>query len=147
MKKFNQTIQISVSVDDIAKSLLSKFDTSFPHAELLTETVIGNLMQRKHTVGLSQVYNALNGYTNEIDFEVGQEVICEDEMYTHYVDMDDNKIKSGYKKIGHCKITEIDIYRDNKVCVEYTFVNKDLTDTKDTKWVSHTNCKAYTSLV
>jgi hypothetical protein len=123
MKKFNKDIKIVVSADSIAQKLLGTFDTNNPHRELITETVIGSLIDSDR---LDMLYNSLNGFTNDIDFTVDQEVHCKESYYG----------ANDYITIGNCKIIEIDIYRkSDKVRIEYTPVGK----TKiETKWVSHT---------
>ena len=45
MKSFNKTITVEVSVDDIATKLLNTISDSFPHREMLVETIIATGLQ------------------------------------------------------------------------------------------------------
>ena len=120
MKKFNETIKVEVSVDSIASKLLAMFNTEEKHAEKTTEAIIGNLL---HARGLSQVYNSINGYSNDINFEVGDKVMCSSYRYTHKYDEKTTIWISERIQIGEATIIAIDIYASNPIIVEYTTIN------------------------
>lgn len=117
MKKFNQIIEVQVSIDDIADKLLSTIDKSNPHSELIAETIIGNLANITDKIGISQLYTALNGYTNDINFQENQHVICNDTYYGY----DPISEKIGRYFINDCVILKIDKYKRDNVLVSYVF--------------------------
>tara|TARA_R110000772_G_scaffold54130_1_gene123586 strand:- start:84459 stop:84911 length:453 start_codon:yes stop_codon:yes gene_type:complete len=141
MKKFNQVIEVKVEVDQIANKLLETMGTNEKHRELVTETIIGTLIQGHDTLGISLLYNALQGFTNEIDFTVGEEIICDIEVYQYIADANDNTVFNQERTpIGVATIVDIDIYRNDKIKLEFT-VLKDNGEEKTTdKWVNHKTC-------
>ncbi len=138
MKKFNQVIEIQVSVDNIAQQLLKTWNKAdFPHAEMLTETIIGCAL---NSDTISLIYNNLNGYTNDIDFEVGQMVNCSQE-YATYEDKGTEgapKFERVFIPMGICEIVEIDTTKSkDKVKIEYTYCDSQGNLKENTIWVSH----------
>ena len=77
MKKFNKTITVQVSVDSIAEKLFAEVNEKFAHRDMLVEAIIGSSNERQ----LGFIYNSLNGYSNEVNYTVGQQVICTDTIY------------------------------------------------------------------
>lgn len=136
MKLFNQEITVTVSVDTIAQNLLSKMGADEKHAELLTETIVGNLLNSK--IGISQLYNALNGYTNEINFKVGEEVISKERIST-YVSKN-GAYEHDYINMEECVIEEIDTYKQENLHVKYNSTNNRGEIVSKTMWIRHTNC-------
>lgn len=141
MNKFNKIITIEVSVDSIAEQLLSNISPDFKHRELLTETIIGQALTSDK---LGYVYNALNGFTNDIDFKVGDVVICEETAWKYErsnggVD-EAPKYKQERRTVGQCKVIEINPYSAQKVKVEWTTINSQGNPSTDYAWVSHTKC-------
>lgn len=155
MKKFNQSIKIEVAVDDIAKKLLDTFPQDYKHKEMLTETIISTALNSRN---ISYIYNALNGYSAEIDFQVGDKVICttkdkkiaiwEEEKVVAEVMQPVvgkpkmKKIETNYVEIGECEIVEIDLYSDSKLKVKFiqddTYNYGLLQETES--WVNHRTC-------
>jgi hypothetical protein len=135
MKKFNKTIKVEVSVDSIAEQLLSNFHEDFKHREMVAETIIGNALEGGKRIMLSQIYNSLNGYTNGVDFKVGDHVICSHEQYLY-----DEKGNRNHRAIGECGVLEIDVYREDKVKVGFQSINSKGTEQTDYSWVHHTKC-------
>ncbi len=132
MKTFNQVITVEVSVDAIAQQLLNTISDSFPHREMLVETIIGCGLQASN---LTYLYNSLNGFTNEINFKIGQEVMCSEMTYQpNHPNKPTNK---DYVALGNCVIVDINPYSKQKVLVEYTGYNKLGEEKKETTWVSH----------
>ena len=133
MKKFNKTISIEVSVDSIADNFLSQLNPDFKHKELLAEAVIGSALEKGN---LGFIYNALNGYNNEINFQIGDKIICTSNAYI----WNQEKQKSEYTKIGECVVREVNVYSSSKLKVEYSYINKEGELITDIDWVNHTNC-------
>lgn len=143
MKKFNKVITVEVSVDTIAEQMLANLKDDFKHRELVTETIIGSAINKG---GISFIYNALNGYTNEIDFAVGNVLHCSETYYANY-SLDDNGAvvdKGNYVEIGNCRVVEIDIWKDKKLNVEFAVICKDKSKgfcaITRTTWVNHLTC-------
>ena len=145
LKKYNEAIKVEVEVDVIADDLLSKMDKEFPHAHMLVDTIMGHAMMDGSKTMLKQIWTNLAGYTNEIDFTVGQDVTCSSTVYKYYkVDGEEGdmpKYDSKYEEIGACYIKEIDVYRVDKVKVVYHATNSKGITEEQTKWVSHRNLK------
>ena len=130
MKVFNKTIKVEVSVDAIANQLLQQIVDNNPHREMIVETIIQTAINNDT---LNYLYNSLNGYTNEINFNIGDFVECTEHVY-QYIESEQK-----YISIGNCTIVEIDIYRNNKVRVEYDKYKKDGNIGRESSWVSHTS--------
>lgn len=133
LKQFNKDIRVTVSVDSIAEMLCNSFDAENPHRFMLTNTLID--LGLKHDT-LTYLYNNLNGFTNEINFKIGQPVYCTDTYY--------NRIEGGRKEIGNCRIIDIDLYSNHKVKVQWE--NDGKSDSE--AWTEHHNLSEpkYTSL-
>jgi len=151
MKKFNKVITVEVSVDNIANQLLATINTEEKHRELIAEAIMGTLVNQEKVASL---YNALNGYTNDIDFKVGDVVECTTKVYLYKekkqkvddagaVVSDSNdqvKYTQEYEAMGEATVVEVDIYRDDKVRLEYNCKTSDGKDSMTTRWVRHTKC-------
>lgn len=138
MKQFNQQITVTVEVDKIAKQLLEAMNAENAHAEMLTETIIGSMLQSKH-IGL--LYNNLNGWTNDLDFSIGQIVNCKEEVYgyqLHSLTKDStDEYKQKYTTLGQCKIVDINIFSNQDVKVQYAALDSKGTAIISDKWVAH----------
>jgi hypothetical protein len=138
MKKFNEVISVEVSVDAIAEQLLGHIDPQFKHREDVVESIIGPLLD-KNT--LSYLYNALNGYTNDINFEVGDEVMCEEKIYTFTRDANGEVSKEAkYIKLGRATIVGIEPFRKKNLELEYMVLSKNNELRKQTDYFSHLTC-------
>jgi len=137
MKTFNKSIKIEVRVDMIAKKLLNSMKEDNPHRELVTEAIIGSAL---NTDTVHFLYNALNGYTGEVNFEEGQLVSTEVQVYDYGMEpIEGEARKQQYRPIGDAKIVEIDEYRrDEKVKIEFVSVNYQNRKSLTTQWVNHT---------
>lgn len=133
MKKFDQVIHIAVPVSGIAKDLLSKLGPDFKHKEMVAEAIIGYGVNNPEL--LSYVFNALNGYTPEINFKVGDVIMCSSTVY--YTAIGDNKPQSH--KIGKAEVVEIDLYRSEKLKIKYTLNREG--DAEQENWMSHDKCE------
>lgn len=134
MKKFNKEIQVTVSVDSIANQLLEQLNPEFKHREIVAESIIGRMVSADEN-GLSVLYNTLNGYTQDIDFKVDEEVLLDNVV--HYGSWNGEGEKSEYKEIKSAKIVDIDLYADKKVCIEYPV---SWSDEPHRNWIDHTKC-------
>lgn len=144
MRKFNQVITIEVSVDAIAEQLLSAMKDDYKHKELVTESIIGSSFSAGK---LGFVYNALNGYTNEIDFKVGDVIYCKDDYYTY------NEIVNGVPErlgggkridIGIAEVIDVNEYADKKLQIRYIVLTHNRTGFSyeyNIVWVKHTECQ------
>ena len=84
------------------------------------------------------MYNALNGYNNDIDFKVNDIIICSEKTYNRVEE--DGEYVEKYVAVGECRVIEVDIYRSDKLKVEYNKTDS-LGNTKlETRWVSHSRC-------
>lgn len=134
MKTFNQVITVEVSVDSIANQLINTISESFPHREMLVETIISTGLDKGT---LNYLYNSLNGYTNEINFQVGEVVKCSQKVYQYKSENSREENRSEYSEIGECVIVDINIYTSDKVCVEFDKWQREGTTKKVKEWVNH----------
>ena len=137
MKKFNKIITVEVSVDSIAEQLLATMSPDFKHRELVTEAIIGTGVDKST---LSYVYNALNGFSPEIDFKVGDMVISEHTEWMYPTEESRTKRNSVSVAIGECKVIAIDLYTKDKLKVEYVHQNIEGKTEPKTTWVNHSKC-------
>ena len=147
MKKFNQVITVEVSVDNIAQQLLKTINPEFQHAEMLAETIIGTSLD-KGTIGF--LYNSLNGYTNDIDFKVGDVITCTEQTYGYVPDTDaENNTTYSEKRmsIGDCTVVEINVYKSDKLLVEFSKLNSKGEFITKQNWVNHKNCSGINNMV
>ena len=95
MKRFNKTITVEIQVDSIAQQLLSTINPEFKHREELVESIIGTALNSN---SMLYIYNSLNGFTNDINFAVGDTVFCEKKIYKHIL-VDDSWVEK-YEYMG-----------------------------------------------
>jgi len=155
---FNQTIEIKVDVDSIYKKMMDTLPEDYKHKEILAHAIVGSAVRNG---GIGYIYNALNGFTNDIDFRVGDQVICTAEERTEGYDanLEDvygtplkrefaeavSEYKPNWKTrqvaIGKCVVKEVDMYGENKLIV--TFDNWNHYDKKNKPYdmaVDHKKC-------
>lgn len=148
MTPFNRTIEISIEVDAIYEKLVSLFPEDYKHRDVLAHAMVGVALNNG---GLSYIYNPMFGFTNDIDFLVGDEVICEDKAYKSYDSLVEDEHgnstglvreenhkpvwKERYTEIGLCKVIEINLYSPSKLKVEYHDGKK-----AQNSWVDHKKC-------
>ncbi len=135
MKSFNKVIQVEVSVDTIANNLLSTMVDSNPHREMIVEAIIGS--SSNHQLGL--LYNSLNGYTNDINFTIGDIIVPND--YKAYGWWEGIDQPESYRALQEAKIIDIDIYAKDKICIEYRVPNNKGDFRTSAKWISHIGCQ------
>lgn len=159
MPKLNKTMTITVDGDTIMKRVLELLPEDFKHREVLAHAIVGSGMESGN---IGYIYNAISGFTNDIDFEFGNIVMCSElgayeEYDANVYDEDGSKInpliqftpvdgyepKRKYRRIelGKCKVVDINLYADNKLQVEFSTVdNYTGKKRKDMKWVNHKKC-------
>lgn len=141
MKQFNQVITVEVSVDSIAQQLLSTFNADFKHADMLAETIVSTSLD-KGTI--SFLYNSLNGYSNDINFKVGDMITCSESTYGYVPNEPDETGVVTYTEkripIGDCTVVEVNLYRNNKLCVEFSKRNSKGEHVSNQQWVDHRYC-------
>jgi hypothetical protein len=134
LPEFNEVIKIEVEVDAIYHKLMSEFPEDYKHKEIVAHAIIGSANDRG---GLGFIYNALNGYSNDIDFQEGDIVICtEDDRIERYdankedengepikvvsVEEDNNEPRWKYRSvpIGLCRVNKVNMYGVKKLTVE-----------------------------
>lgn len=139
LPKFNEVISIQIEVSAIYDKLIETFPVDYKHKELLSHAIVGSSLSRGN---LGYIYNALNGFTNDIDFKVGETVICSEESRWERYDAnkeneygspillsitdektpvggDKPKWKARQVPIGECVIESIDIYKNDKLNIEF----------------------------
>jgi hypothetical protein len=120
--------------------LVATFPEDYQHREILAHAIIGT-----NKSNLSYIYNALNGYTNDVDFSIGDEVMCTSEDRYERVEeavvAQDAKPKYKEVAIGKCKVVAIDMYSDRKLQVEFMSWDR-YNHKQETKkvWVNHKKC-------
>jgi hypothetical protein len=145
MKKFNKTITVEVEVDAIAEMLLKSMAPDYRHGEMLTEAIIGTSLEKK-TIDL--IYNALNGYTNEINFKIDDVVSSTEDTHYSYVEVPvespANPEMAQQRKWQHknvptinAVVVDINIYADKKLQVEYDTYDSTGKVSRTKEWVNH----------
>jgi hypothetical protein len=140
MKSFNESIKVSVEVDTIANMLLSTMSEDVKHRELITEAIVGRLLAVDRT-GMGYLYNSLNGFKSQINFEVGDWVVPSNlTAYGYWTEKSIENKSSVYGKIERAKVIGISEYSDNKLLVEYDVPKREGGFSRETSHVSHYEC-------
>jgi hypothetical protein len=130
MRKFNQIISVAFAVDAVTTMLLEKIDKSFPHRELLVETIITPLIltgNDSDMIRLGNIMSAMFGHKAELDFVVGQVVECSEKVYKN----------NERVMIGRAVVLKVEPLKDrNHIQVEYTYLNNKGVEESGTQWVS-----------
>lgn len=108
LPKFNKEITVTVDVDSIVDKLTSTFPDDYKHKELVSHAIVGTAVNNG---GLGYIYNALNGYSPEIDFVIGDMVICSSKKRREFIRTEGEKSQRIIGEIGACKVINIDFYR------------------------------------
>ncbi len=132
LKKFNQDIQVTLSVDSIANQMMKAMDSNNPHSALIVNTVIGTSL---NTGKLGFLYNALNGWVDEINVTAGKHYLIPGKYLNMY--RVEDQVKAQDIEV---LVLEIDEYRDTeKIRVQYSYMQKDKEEpVTSTDWVKHT---------
>lgn len=153
LPSFNEVIEIKVEVQDIFNKLLNEFPPEYKHRELVAHAIIGST--KDGPIGF--IYNALNGYSPMIDFQVGNVVICSQvsrkvrydaiienekgESIPRPVEPHKPLWRTRRVEIGKCKVIGINLYSYDKLYIEFeedsSYDNEKIIQTA---WVSHKLC-------
>ena len=133
---FNKAIKVEIEIDEIARKLCSEFPDEYKHKELVTNVIIGNLLNSTG-VGMNQLYNALNGYTNDVDFQVG-DVVESEEIYSTYVMENDKPVRRNEKLNG--EVVRVDVFRSDKLLIKYSCHNSEMKLIESENWLNHRKC-------
>jgi hypothetical protein len=136
MKNFNKVITIEIEANQIAQMLLAQMNPEFKHSELVVEAVIGSSTD----VSLGMLYNSLNGYSPEIDFEIGDEINPALRIYGYWTVESREVNDTVYGDVTKATVIEIDLFSNNKLKIEYQVPGKDGLLKREAKWVRHTSC-------
>ena len=145
MKQFNKVISIEVSVDSIAKRLLDTLPEDYKHRELVTEAIIGPMASNNNMHAIGVLFNALGGFTNELNFQVGNVVMTKASSYYDY-EFIDNVIVPRTKslEIGMAVVKEVDVYKvGQQILIGYPSIIKGkegFSVKMDEKWVGKGYC-------
>ena len=140
IKRFNKDIEITISVDSISDKLMATLDSDYKHNIGLVNTVMGVFVEKGK---VTYLYNALNGFTNDIDFKISDVIDCQQNTWKYTpVTKDDGSTVFEQKQlpIGKAVVVDIDLYTNSKVRVEYTTFNKMGEPKVETEWVDHRKC-------
>lgn len=139
MKKFSQVISIEVPVQSIADLLLNNLHPDFKHKEIVAEAIVGRMMNDN---SLGYLYNSLNGYHCNIDFEVGDFITTSGNGLSHYAcwtpeSLEKRSTVHGYITEG--KVININPYSDKKLEIEFLAPDRNGDMKPQTEWIKHTN--------
>lgn len=160
LPEFTETIKLEIEVSDIYKRMKNVLPEDYKHRDILAHAIVGSAAENG---GLLFVYNALAGFDNTVDFQVGDEIMCSaeerNEKYDANVENEkgesvasvmnpaDPEYKPKWKnkdvEIGKCIVKQINLYSGKKLLVEFEQHHKYRdTPTVETvqMWVNHRNC-------
>jgi hypothetical protein len=140
MKSFNKQIQITVELDTIANALLSTLNPDEKHRDIIVEAIIGRLDAKNDTQGMTALYNSLNGFSNNINFEKGNKVICTKRVNAYWTEESIRDNSPVYLEIGEVTVIDINEYADEKLLIEYNYPLKSGETEKRQVWVDHSTC-------
>lgn len=121
LKQRNKTIQVEISLDQIASNLHSMFNPDEKHSTIVVDAIIDNL-EKSHR-GLSQLFSTMNGYKPTLNYELGDNVYTTHKDYTYQ--LIDDTYQNKYVEIGECKVVDIDIAAVKQLQVEWVYTNRD----------------------
>lgn len=156
---FTEVIDIKVPVQTIFNKMKEVLPDDYKHKEVLAHAIVGSAVTNG---GIGYIYNALGGFTNDIDFTEGDVVECTEVRRIERYDANKENekgepttfnvsdevrenVEPNWKTrkvaIGRCKVLKINLYGVEKLQVEYNdwdrYDNK--MQTVQT-WVTHRNC-------
>lgn len=160
LPRFTDSIRIEIPIESIYKRLLATFPTDYKHRETLSHAIIGSAVSVSNG-GVGYIYNALAGFTNNVDFKVGDKMMCTvKERYERYdanLEGEDGtplaelaetsgggKPNWKYREImiGACEVIEINLYSSLKLKVRFKSWGKyDERPVDKTMWVTMDTCE------
>lgn len=108
------------------------------HSDMVTETIIECMMNSDK---ITYLYNSLNGFSNEVNFKVGELINSKDTTRFRK----EGQESAEYQEIGDCEIIEIDQYRREKLSVKFDTYDSDGKLSSRTTWVDHIKCDKLSS--
>lgn len=137
MKKFNQEIQITISVDAIANQLRSMFKDDSANADCVVEQIIGRAMSKDQNM-LGKIMSAMNGFQKEVFVKPGEKhTIKPFSVYGFWTEKSKEDNNSCYGNITNVTIVDVNPYADEEVCVQFEYPSNKNGDIKtQTKWIS-----------
>jgi hypothetical protein len=140
MKRFNEEIQVTVSVDSIADTLLNTMNPEFKHAELVVESLIGRMLA-EDVQGISRLYNALNGFIDGVNFNVGDKIYITDlNKYSYWSKNEEGEFTRSSKDVTDVTVVDINVNANHKIKISYLLYNHKGQPIETTEWVNHTRC-------
>jgi len=133
--KMTKDITLTVSIDELAL-LLNKAFLKNPYKDILTKIIIGNLDTT--SVGLNQLFKALNGIDNNIKWKIGMNVLVKENMlYSSSIDKakmkENGMIHQGWFK---AHIYNIDLYNSYPISIKFYVINNNEEKVEHTQTVS-----------
>lgn len=139
LKSFNREIQVVIQVDSISEKLFNMMKEDEPHAALVVNTLIGQMLENERMGDLSRLFNAVSGFEIGINFEEGQVVYCTKNTYNG---VDGITGKAEFREIGECKIIKLSKLRDSgQVLIQYTDCKSQSESEKVEIWVNTSDLK------
>jgi hypothetical protein len=140
LPKFDEVIKIEVPVNQIYEKLKAVFPEDYKHKEVLAHAIVGSTVSHG---GVEFVYNALCGFTNDIDFKVGDKVICTEKERKENLYAAQGKSLTDQEdvEIGECEIVQINLYAKDKIRVAFKergWKSEEYIDAKE--WVNQKSC-------
>lgn len=138
MKKFQKTVNIRMSVDVIAETLLEKIDTKFENREKIVECVITTLLQEEDA--LSYLYNTLTNNMTFSNSQIGDKMFCHHEVWMHKTEESKTTGKATKSIIGECIVIDENPYQEANLLVSYDYYTHSGNIREETQWVSSEMC-------
>lgn len=148
--RFDGSIQIEVSINSIFDKMIQALDPQNSVGNFnLAHAIIGSAVESGK---IHYIYNALHGFNNDIEFEIGDIIECSQEEAYEWYNKNEGKsdgeivypveMKSRQVKIGRCKVVGINIYAQSKLTVEWDGPTYYYETVKTQQCeVDHTKCK------
>lgn len=148
LPKFEGIIKMEIEVDAVYNRMLNTLPEDYKHKEILAHAIIGTA-QEGHQ--LHFIYNALGGYTNDIDFAVNDIVICTSadrhayQLIKSPATAGESTPKPEYNKelveVGECEVIEINLYAKwQKLKVRFIQLDQEGYPEERETWVDHKKC-------
>jgi hypothetical protein len=138
MKKFNQNVSVEISADKIAKDLLDKITPSYEGREALVEAIMGIAIEDNKYI--SHIYDVLHGKVKRSQFEKGNKLYCDYEIWMYK--SEESRIKNDSEKvaIGECIVIDTNPYGYNDLLVSYDYYQHNGLIRIETSWTSSRYC-------
>lgn len=129
MRKFEQSINVTIDIDTIAEMFLQAMDKDFKHREIFVENLVGRCLLNDHAM-LGQLVGACLGVKRELNHKIGDTLFVENISYDYIPE------KGSHSRVSKtCKIVKIEPYADSPILVEYMQVEKDGKEKPSRSWI------------